>query len=240
MKVFRAGLLLSACSLHLFSCGTGLAADTAIIDLDAAAPGPEINPRLYGIFLEEINTGVDGGLYGELIRNRGFEDAKAPEGFVFHNGQWDNGRGYVIPYHFDVDKSLPYWSLVKEGDAQGSMSLDTNAPLNPATPRSCRLTIENVSSGRIGIANEGYWGIGVKEGEQYLLSFWARANAGFTGTIRATLESSSNEAQCEVAKFQSPGTTWTQYHATLTARKSDPQARFVLTASAPGTVWFDM
>src|SRR5215472_15380180 len=134
-------------TLLLFA-GT-LSAATTTINVNATKTGPQINPRMYGIFLEEINTGVDGGLYAELIRNRGFEDAKAPEGFVFHNGQWDNGRGYVIPYHFDVDKSLPFWSLVKEGDAQGSMLLDTNAPLNPATPRSYRLTIENVSSGPI-------------------------------------------------------------------------------------------
>src|SRR5262252_3383744 len=113
MKILRTGLLLFALSLYLSSCGTGLAADTAIIDIDTTRPGPEINPSLYGIFLEEINTGVDGGLYGELIRNRGFEDAKAPEGFVFRNNRWDNGRGYVIPYRFEVDKSLPYWSLVK-------------------------------------------------------------------------------------------------------------------------------
>jgi len=37
---------------------------------------------MYGIFLEEINHGVDGGLYAEMIRNRGFEDAKPPEGFT--------------------------------------------------------------------------------------------------------------------------------------------------------------
>ncbi len=37
---------------------------------------------MYGIFLEEINHGVDGGLYAELIRNRGFEDSRPPEGFT--------------------------------------------------------------------------------------------------------------------------------------------------------------
>ena len=105
----------------LATCAASIRADTATINIDATKPGPEINPHMYGIFLEEINTGVDGGLYAELIRNRGFEDAKAPEGFSFTNGHWDNGRGYIIPYHFEVDKSLPYWSLVKEGGAQGSM-----------------------------------------------------------------------------------------------------------------------
>ena len=63
-----------------FACGCLLAsaAETAVISINGAKPGPEINPRMYGVFLEEINHGVDGGLYGELVRNRAFEDALIP------------------------------------------------------------------------------------------------------------------------------------------------------------------
>ena len=84
---FRAALAMSfvASSLH---------ASTATIKIDQGKPGPAINPRMYGIFLEEINFGVDGGLYAELIRNRGFEDAKPPEGFTFKNGRWLDEKGY--------------------------------------------------------------------------------------------------------------------------------------------------
>ena len=39
-------------------------------------------------------------------------------------------------------KDFPFWSLIKEGAAQGSMNLDTNNPLNPAGPRSLRLDID--------------------------------------------------------------------------------------------------
>lgn len=227
-------------AVALLGCAVTATAETATVTIDASKPGPRVNPRMYGIFLEEINTGVDGGLYAELIRNRGFEDAKAPEGFVFRDGRWGNGRGYVIPYHFEVDKSLPYWSLVKEGGARGSMSLDLDHPLNDVTPRSCRLDIENVSSGRIGIANEGYWGIGIKEGQQYLLSFWARGGEGLAGPLTARLESGGGELESDGANIERIGPEWKQYRATLTARRTDPQARFVLTAGAKGTVWFDM
>src|SRR5262245_12575042 len=50
---------------------SALAANDAAISIDTSRLGPSINPQLYGIFLEEINHGVDGGLYAELIRNRG-------------------------------------------------------------------------------------------------------------------------------------------------------------------------
>ena len=46
----------------------------ARITVDAGDVGPSVNSRMYGIFLEEINHGVDGRLYAEMIRNRGFED----------------------------------------------------------------------------------------------------------------------------------------------------------------------
>ena len=53
----------------LFLCAALWATD-GTIEIDVTVPGPRINPQMYGIFLEEINHGVDGGLYAELIRNR--------------------------------------------------------------------------------------------------------------------------------------------------------------------------
>ncbi|HEU5395910.1 MAG TPA: alpha-L-arabinofuranosidase C-terminal domain-containing protein [Verrucomicrobiae bacterium] len=219
--------------------GISLHAATAVIDVDTAKPGPEINPRMYGIFLEEINTGVDGGLYAELIRNRGFEDAKAPEGFSFINGHWDNGRGYVIPYHFAVDHSLPYWSLVQEGDARGALSLDLQNPLNAANPRSCRLEIRHLRSGRLGIANEGYWGIAVRAGEKYQLTFWARCDDRFAGKVTATLESTNGLVLSDAPEIGGLDGQWKRYTATLAAARTDPRARFILAANSQGTVWFD-
>ncbi|MDE7347435.1 MAG: carbohydrate-binding protein [Muribaculaceae bacterium] len=56
----------------------GLSAQVTL-NFDAAKRGPMISPLQYGIFYEEINNAGDGGLYAELIRNRCFEDASAPD-----------------------------------------------------------------------------------------------------------------------------------------------------------------
>ena len=40
----------------------------------------DTSPNLYGLFFEDINRAGDGGLYGELIRNRAFDDGVIPEG----------------------------------------------------------------------------------------------------------------------------------------------------------------
>lgn len=242
--------LSSAAGLWLAAGAVGAA--PATITIDASHPGPEINPRMYGVFLEEINTAVDGGLYGELIRNRGFEDAKAPEGFTrttqppqnnvtseYPDGAtWQNPGGYATTYFFDVDKSLPYWSLVQDGTGHGSMTLTLDRPLSSATPRSCRLQIDD-ASGRVGIANGGYWGIGAQAGADYELSFWAHAG-NFSGALTATLETTDGRAVSSAGKISGLTADWKQYHVRLTATTNEAHARFVLAANAKGTVWFDL
>ena len=225
---------------------------TATINIDLNKRGPAINPRMYGIFLEEINHGVDGGLYAEMIRNRGFEDAKPPEGFTFRPGA--NGRpgrwmaaGYNAEAfggfdYFNPDgtmKDFPFWSLIKEGAAQGSMNLDTSNPLDPAGPRSLRLDINDASSGRFGIANEGFFGVGVEAGKKYNLTFWARGEE-FSGPLTSSVEDSGGIPCVNPVNINGVTGQWQQFHATMTATKTNPKARFVLIVGAKGKVWFDM
>ena len=62
--------------------GMQMMAQTAHIEIDAAAQGTPISPILYAIFFEEINHAGDGGLYAELVRNRSFEDADTPQAWT--------------------------------------------------------------------------------------------------------------------------------------------------------------
>lgn len=43
------------------------------LSIDLAHPGHAVGPSLYGIFFEEINQAGDGGIYGEMLQNRGLE-----------------------------------------------------------------------------------------------------------------------------------------------------------------------
>jgi len=85
---------------------------------------------------EEINHSYDGGLYAELIQNRIFKD----------------------------DPNVPaHWSLVRSDGATGSIALDTRDPVNTtALTTSLRLDITAVGPNqRVGVANDGFWGIPV-------------------------------------------------------------------------------
>ncbi|MBR1686916.1 MAG: carbohydrate binding domain-containing protein [Prevotella sp.] len=48
-------------------------AQTHVMDVNTKKPGAPIQPTMYGLFFEDINYAADGGLYGELVKNRSFE-----------------------------------------------------------------------------------------------------------------------------------------------------------------------
>ena len=54
--------------------GTSLVAMAQMtMDVSTKKLGAPIQSTMYGIFFEDINYAADGGLYGELVKNRSFE-----------------------------------------------------------------------------------------------------------------------------------------------------------------------
>src|SRR5580692_8354310 len=49
------------------------AAAPPVLRIDASHVTAKVSPMLYGLMTEEINYSYEGGLYGELIRNRSFK-----------------------------------------------------------------------------------------------------------------------------------------------------------------------
>src|SRR4051812_37051637 len=83
----KSPLALSLVSLALTSCGTEnadtppLAPQHATITVRVDQPGARVNPGMWGAFFEDINFGGDGGLYAEMVKNRGFEFPDAMMGW---------------------------------------------------------------------------------------------------------------------------------------------------------------
>ena len=182
--------------------------------IDLGHPGARVSPMLYGLMTEEINHAYDGGLYAELLQNRQFQDDLA------------------TPLH---------WSLVQDGGGSGSITLDTTQPLNAAQPVSLKLTV-GAAGARVGVANDGFWGIPVRPATRYRATFFARADSGFSGPLTASIESADGAtvyARGQVAKVSQD---WKQYTVSLTTGRVAPTqaARFVLSAAAPGTVRFSL
>ncbi len=170
---------------------------------------------LYGLMTEEINFSYDGGLYAELVRNRSFkEDPKEPV----------------------------HWQLVQEQGGTGTMALDPGQPFNDAIPTSLKLTVTQAGGRqRVGIANEGFWGIPVKPNTRYRAWFYAKAE-GFTGPLRIAIVSNDGATVHASAQVPRVAGSWKKYEAILTTRaaKASAENRLVISAGSTGTVWFSM
>jgi alpha-N-arabinofuranosidase len=203
-------------ALAAFAGTAGRAQTPVTITVDASKPGPRIDPMFYGLMTEEINFSYDGGLYAELIRNRAFkDDAKEPV----------------------------HWSAVKDGGADGAIALADNGVPNTALTAALKLDATSVpAKGRVGVANEGYWGIPVKPDTTYRASFWASADNGFDGPVTLSIETSDGATTWASADSPRIVNGWKKYTVTLKTAKATPSTtnRFVVSAHSKGTVWLSL
>ena len=91
-------------------------AQTHVLDVQTAKPVAPVQNTMYGIFFEDINYAADGGLYGELVKNRSFEFPQSLMGWqttgkveVKNDGPFDRCPHYVklsYPGHSERRTSL--------------------------------------------------------------------------------------------------------------------------------------
>ena len=67
------------------------------------------------------------------------------------------------------------------------------------------LKVTSVASGDVGLANRGYWGIGLRDNNTYKVSFWAKRGSNFSGTLIAKLESNEGKVYAQSADFKPTG-----------------------------------
>ncbi|MBR1933368.1 MAG: carbohydrate binding domain-containing protein [Prevotella sp.] len=138
--------------LKLFSCALALTAalqaqaQSHVMEVKTNKVGAPVASTMYGLFFEDINFAADGGLYGELVKNRSFEFPQAYMGWrVFGNvelrqdGPFERCPHYVVlsdPGHRErrtglqnegyfgigIEKGKEYrfsvWAKAPKGDSQ--------------------------------------------------------------------------------------------------------------------------
>ncbi len=201
--------------LFFFLCLSGNLFAQVSLTLDLSKPIHSVSPILYGLMTEEINHAYDGGLYGELIKDRIFKDST------------------------DMPAD---WTLIKEGEGKGSIALDFKQPINEILKVCLKLEV-GTSGTPVGIANGGYWGIPVKPQTTYRCSFYAKSTNNNGSPLTVGIE--SNDGKIMYAQAEVVGITgeWKQYTTTLTTSKDveiTDRARFVITTKTKGNYWFNL
>ncbi len=183
----------------MLAMAAGMTAQTHSLDVNTSKVGGAIPKTMYGIFFEDINYAADGGLYGELVKNRSFE-------FPNHLAGWD---------------------------ISGKVSLKDDGPFKK-NPHYVRLSPSGHNDKHTMIENHGFFGMGVKGGEEYRFSVWARVPDG--GTAKLWIDLVDNATMGDDQKLGNTGVEvsgkeWKKYTAII-----KPKTTF---AKAHLRVWGD-
>jgi alpha-N-arabinofuranosidase len=174
------------------------------------------SPILHGLMTEEINYSYDGGLYAELIRNRTFQD----------------------------DATSPiHWSVAANDQNAATIDIDKTTGPSTALPLSLKVSVATANAGNpAGVQNDGFWGIAVHPHTQYKASFYAKADAGFSGPLKISLVDNDTGAAAASAVIPSLSPDWKRYNVVLTTAAVKPSAanHLALTTTRPGIFWLQL
>ena len=181
--------------------------------LDVSNSKAKILPTMYGIFFEDINFAADGGLYAEMIKNRGFEFESPLMGWLEPNTN-----------RFSLNENSGAAEIIK---IQGGNS----------NRNFCRVTINN-DTGYV-LLNEGFRGMGIKKDARYNLSLLAVKQSGDIRGINFLFVNNENKVLGKTSVMPD-GQDWTAYTAELIATDTEAKASLKITFEGTGVIDLDM
>lgn len=175
-------------------------------------------PGSTGIFIEDINYGIDGGLYAELLENRNFE-AKFVHGCI---------GNYVVK----ADGAYAWDAF--PADAPVAVKLKDDRPLFSENPHYLRVVTERDGCG---VSNRAYDGIFLKKGDVLRLSFWVRSYDYKGGAVAGVYMGS--EPVFEVRCKPHADGKWHKYSYRVKAKIACEGAQFRFILNKAGAVHID-
>eukprot|EP00268_Persea_americana_P027109 TRINITY_DN2659_c0_g1_i4.p1 TRINITY_DN2659_c0_g1~~TRINITY_DN2659_c0_g1_i4.p1 ORF type:complete len:333 (-),score=60.82 TRINITY_DN2659_c0_g1_i4:477-1475(-) len=215
--------LFALCSLHWGSAfGVGASQNASLI-IDASGNSSRSIPdTLFGIFFEEINHAGAGGLWSELVSNRGFE-AGGP-----------NTPSNIDPWSIIGNES----SIIVSTDRSSCFIRNEVALRMEAL---CDAEDSNICpAGGVGIYNPGYWGMNIEQGKTYKVVLHVRTLESLN--LSVSLRSSDglqDLATANVIGDASDFSNWTKVELMLEAKGTDHKSRLQLTTMRKAVIWFD-
>jgi len=207
----------------------------SVLSLEAQVPagGKKISNELIGIFFEDISSSADGGLCAELIQNGSFE----------YNPTERDGWGAATA-----------WRFVRPGHSLGYIQPLQQNPLNNNNLNYMRIYIERVGHyydyngwTGVGIQNDGFGGISLKQNEKYDFSAFLRNPDGIDKDVRIVISKPGRQgwgpnAQPTViadTTLKISGSDWKKYECTLTANQQCDNANLQILSLTKGELDVD-
>nr|UZM28258.1 alpha-L-arabinofuranosidase gene [uncultured bacterium] len=172
----------------------------------------EIQPTMYGIFFEDINYAADGGIYAEMVKNRGFE---------FDNPMMGWLQPSTNPYGFNPRSGIG--TIIK-----------SNA--DAANRNFLRATIENDKGYEL--VNEGFWGMGIQRNALYRFSMMARNTNQAIKKINVQMVDSLGQVLAN-GSIAPTDKDWETYTTTLVGTETNKKATLKFTFEGSGVLDLD-
>lgn len=171
-----------------------------------------------GLLIGDVNYGLDGGLYAELLENRNFESKKV-------YGE----RGDIT-----VEDDGGYaWEVYPAG-ADVALKIKTDRALFPENPHYMRIAANEAGAG---MKNKAYDGVYLTKGMGYQLSFYARSY-DYKGAALAGVYQNGVPLIEKKVKLKADG-KWRKYSFRLKSKADAERADFAFTLCKAGMVHAD-
>ncbi|XP_051148882.1 alpha-L-arabinofuranosidase 1-like [Andrographis paniculata] len=200
----------------------GCAAQTAWLSVNASGNyGRKISPRMFGISFEEINHSGAGGLWAELVCNRGFEAG----------GQ--NTPSNIDPWTVVGDESL----IDVSTDRSSCFERNKVALKMDVLCDSAEAANACPASG-VGVYNPGFWGMNIERGSVYKVTLYVRAMQPVEMLV-SFVGSNGLQTLATADIIIDNASNWTKKEVMLEAKGTDPNSRLQVTTTRKGTIWLD-
>jgi alpha-L-arabinofuranosidase len=196
----------------LFVCMQINAQQKQVLKVDISKNLGAVNPKMIGVFFEDINLGADGGIYAELVKNRSFE----------------------------FNKPLMGWALERKTPVEGAIMVINGEKERPNNPRYLRINSASVTKGELGVTNEGFRGMGFKKDLKYDFSFLYRQDAeGFTIHMEL-LDEANKVIGAASTKPATGGNVWQKQTASVISGETVNKGKMRIWFEGDGRIDLDM
>jgi len=179
----------------------------------ALALATSLSAMAQGSHVMDINVNKEGAAIQSTMYGIFFEDINfAADGGLY--AEMIKNRSFEFP------QNLMGWRTF------GNVELRDDGPFSQ-NPHYTRLKYAGHPHKHTGIENEGFFGISIKEGEEYRFSVWARCPEGGKSTLLVQVvdnASMGEQQEQEVCWVDVEGTEWKKYEAKFKGKVTNPKA----------------
>ena len=187
-------------------------AQSKILTVKANDIKADVAPTMWGVFFEDINMGADGGIYAELIKNRSFE---------FY-------------------RPLMGWKVLGKPLTEGDFLVLNRQKVNTANPRFLRVTLHNNTKGSLGLSNEGFRGMGIKNNLRYDFSVMYRSSSASNKMHIGLIDDKGDNIGGATVAMTNTGDEWKKLTTNFSSTATEPKAKMNIWFEGDGTVDLDM